>query len=149
MNEQFYTPAIAAKVTLVSEDIQRSLRSRFGEQWEHPIGVERNGRWLFSESDLIALTSYGMHLANQTSANQASHYAALLRKGLNADPNTDAVTITVGQPGDRMVVPAAVPFDALAKSRLSTVHFNLVINVAALRDHVRGMIAVATGESKV
>ena len=141
MDEPFYTPAIAAKVSLVSEDMQRSLRSRFGADWDHPIGFERSGRWLFSEEDLIALTSYGMHLHNQTSAKQASHYAALLRQGLNADPNTDAVTITVGWPGDRMVVPSAVQFDASAKSRVSELHFNLVINVAALRKYVRDMLA--------
>lgn len=140
MDEQFYTPAIAAKVSQVTEDMQRSLRSRFGADWDHPIGVERNGRWLFSETDLIALTSYGMHLHNQTSAKQASHYAALLRKGLDVDPNTDAVTITVGWPGDRMVVPSAVPFDASAKSRVSEMHFSLVINVAALRKYVRDML---------
>ena len=93
MDEQLYTPAIAAKVSMVTEDMQRSLRSRFGDDWEHPIGFERNGRWLFSESDLIALASYSMHLSNQTSASQASHYAALLRKGLTADPGTDAVTM--------------------------------------------------------
>ncbi len=149
MGDQFYTPAIAAQVSHVTEDMQRSLRSRFGDGWEHPIGFERNGRWFFCENDLIALTSYGMHLANQTSAKQASHYAALLRKGLNDDPNADAVTITVGFPGDRKVVPFAVPFDALAKSRLSNVHFNFVINVAALRVHVRGMIADATGEGQL
>lgn len=148
MNERHFTPAIAARVTLVTEDMQRSLRSRFGDEWDYPIGFERNGRWFFAENDLIALASYAMHLSNQTSAKQASHYAALLRKGLQEDPSAEAVTITVGWPGDRVVVPSAVPFNPMAKSRVSTVHFNLVINVAALRDHVRGMIAVATGESE-
>lgn len=146
MDEQLYTPAIAAKVSMVTEDMQRSLRSRFGDDWEHPIGFERNGRWLFSESDLIALASYSMHLSNQTSASQASHYAALLRKGLTADPGTDAVTITVGRPGDRKVVPSAVPFDTRDRAKTGKVHFDMVINVADLRDFVRGMLAVILSE---
>lgn len=147
MEEQLYAPAIAAKVSLVTEDMQRSLRSRFGDDWEHPIGFERNGRWFFSESDLIALTSYSMHLSNQTSASLASHYAALLRKGLTADPGTDAVTITIGWPGDRNVVPSAVPFDTTARAKTGKVHFDMVINVAGLRDYVRGMLALATSET--
>ena len=138
MDLPLYPPAVAAGVTLVSEDMQRSLRKRFQDSWDHAIGVERNGRWLFSGSDLIALAHYSMLLHCRTSAGQASHYAALLRKGLNDDPDASAVTITVGWPGDRWVTAGTVPFDPSATTpSQKPVHFKIEINVTQLRDFVR------------
>ncbi len=141
MGESFYPPAVAAKVTEVSEEMQRSIRSRFGATWENEIGVNRNGRWYFAEADLIALSSFDMHLANGTSPNLASHYASLLRQALEEKPETDVATITVGWPGDRSAAPQEVRFEPLARTAVSYEHFHMVINVAALRKYVRDGLA--------
>jgi len=98
---------------------------------------------MFDENDTIALVSYGMRLKEGWPPRLAGHFSCLLRRELSGETeNQNAVTITVGFPGDRQSDAQALEFDPEKQTKAGKdIHYQMVVNVKKLREYVRGNFA--------